>query len=114
MSEQKSKKWGLFPGGDPRDFTPDSTASEDQQNSWRFDCSFWDAADADGKMPSGYPSQEVYGDISMSDCAESIYGGGVFEIETPSPEPTELGEAEFDEIMGAPSLKKLPFVAVLG
>jgi hypothetical protein len=113
MSEKSKKKWGLFPGGDPRDWTVDSsTASEEQQNSWRFDCRFWDAADADGTILSGYPSQEVYGDISMSDCAESIYGGGLYEIE--SEEPSELSAATFNKIMNAPVKKLFRFSAELG
>jgi hypothetical protein len=111
MSE-KHFKFGLFNGGDPRQFQPDkTTATAAQINAWRFDCAWWNKAAASGEILSDEPSQAVFHEIEMSDCANSIYGGGLFEV---SPEPaTELDEATFNSIMAAPP-QKLPFRAVLG
>jgi hypothetical protein len=111
MSEKKFK-FGLFNGGDPRTFQPDkTTATEEQINAWRFDCEWWNLASADGLFLSDFASQAVPHEIEMSDCANSIYGGGFFEV---SPEPAaEMTEEVFNEILNAPP-QKLPFRAVLG
>ena len=114
MSEQLFK-FGLFNGGDPRQFHPDkTTATEEQINAWRFDCERWNAADAGGEILPYEPTQGVYHEIEMSDCAHSRYGGGFFDV---SPEPAtepaaEMTEEVFNEILNA-SPQKLPFSAVL-
>jgi hypothetical protein len=116
MSE-KQTKWGLFPGGDPRKFTPEnSTATEEQINSWRFDCELWSQAAARGEIPSGLTSQAVGHEIEMTDCANSVYGGGFFEVEVPNTateNAAAMTDATFNEIMAAPN-QPLPFKAVLG
>lgn len=112
---EKLFKFGLFNGGDPRQFHPDkTTATEKQINAWRFDCEKWNAADASGEILSYELNQGVYHEIEMSDCANSIYGGGFFEV---SPEPetepaAEMTAEAFNEILNAPP-QKLPFSAVL-
>jgi hypothetical protein len=101
-----SEKFGLFEGGDPREFRQDaSICTEEQISNWRYDCARWNSASASGQILPREPSQEIYRETTAADYAAALYGGGVFDFEAPSessPEPTELGEAEFEEIMKAP------------
>lgn len=118
MSERQTK-WGLFPGGDPRKFTPEkSTATEEQINAWRFDCAAWDAAEARGEILSGLPCQQTNAQIGDTDHFDTFYGGGFFYVSvdsvSPESEPAVRMSAEtFNEIMSMPP-GKLPFDVVLG
>ncbi len=115
MSE-KQTKFGLFPGGDPRNFQPDaSICTEAQIYAWRNACDAWNRADALGEILSDVPSQEVF-EPTVTDYATADFGAGIFEIGKATSEqkpPAELDEATFNQIMDGP-VQPLPFRAVLG
>jgi hypothetical protein len=115
MSE-KQTKFGLFPGGDPRNFQPDASICTDAQvSNWRNACDAWNHADASGQILSDLPSEEVC-EPTVTDYATASFGAGIFEIGKAASEPeppAELDEATFNEIMDGP-VQPLPFRAVLG
>ena len=109
--------FGLFPGGDPRNFQPDaSICTEAQIYAWRNACDAWNRADALGEILSDVPSQEVF-EPTVTDYATADFGAGnFFEVEVAASEPqppAELDEATFNEIMDGP-VQPLLFRAVLG
>jgi hypothetical protein len=114
MSKQLT--FGLFHGGDPRNFEPDGTiANENQMYAWRNACDKWTRAENLGELLSDEPSQEIL-NLTVTDYATADFGAGNFEVEVAAGEPkppAELDEATFNEIMDGP-VQPLPFRAVLG
>ena len=45
--------YGFFPGGDPRDFTPDGDAMEEEIENHRLACAAWDRGEQQHSKPDG-------------------------------------------------------------
>lgn len=72
--------YGFFPGGDPREFTPDPECStEEERARWEADCAAWNR----GERPDVGPActHHDLGDGAQAIFTRSFYGLGTYLVD---------------------------------
>jgi hypothetical protein len=85
--------YGFFPGGDPRDFTPDPECSTDTERAQhKRDCEAWDR----GECPNVNAKAPHFKDDTLCHVTPAGYGLGVYEYDEDYDLPDELRPHDFD------------------
>lgn len=67
--------YGFFPGGDPREFSPDHESSTDEERArHKADCEAWDRGERPTVPVSGWVSESVH-------VTRSAYGLGTYTVD---------------------------------
>lgn len=82
-SNEESVSYGAFPGGDPREFTPDEECStEEEREAWKAACAAWDRGEQ-VDVPGGCEYREVEPGTERAVANEAIRDGAAAATASP-------------------------------
>lgn len=71
--------YGFFPGGDPRDFTPDyEMCSAEEIEAWKRDCEAWNKGEGTPAPPPGFWTE--FKDGTQMHVLAPRYGMGTYRV----------------------------------